>query len=112
METNSEGKRRRRSSAEVTQLVAEYEQSGMAQTEFCQLHDLALSTLARCLRRRRTATSANRLVGVDVIEKNSAYGRGHGSGLEVMLAHGRRIEVGADFDSGALQRLIKVLERI
>jgi hypothetical protein len=110
METNSEGKRRRRSSAEVRQLVAEYEQSGMAQSEFCQLHDLALSTLARCLRRRRTATSAHRLVGVDVIEKNGAYR--HGSGLEVILAHGRRIEVGADFDSGALQRLINVLERI
>src|SRR5512134_2006205 len=44
--------RRRRSRAEVEQLIVEYEASGLSRVEFCQKHGLALSTLARYQRRR------------------------------------------------------------
>ena len=38
--------------------------------------------------------------------------RDGGSGLSVVLSGGRRIEVGANVDGRALQRLVQVLETI
>jgi len=46
--------RKRRSSQEIRRLVTEFEASGLRQVEFCKQHRLALSTLQRGLKRRRT----------------------------------------------------------
>ena len=46
--------RKRRSSQEIRRLVTEFEASGLRQVEFCNNHGLALSTLQRGLKRRRT----------------------------------------------------------
>src|SRR5947209_5739456 len=58
---------KRRTRAEVQQLVAEFVSSGMRRSEFCQRRGLSFSTLDRHLkklrwkRRRKPISSANRL---------------------------------------------------
>jgi len=103
------GRRRRRSRAEAEQLAAEFEASGMSRTEFCREHGLALSTLARHQRRRREEqredTSCARWVAVELPQPHSAA-----SGLAVVLAGGRRIEVGRGFDARTLAQLVSLLE--
>src|ERR1019366_7583739 len=63
---------RRRTRAEVQQLVAEFVSSGMRRSEFCQSRALSFSTLDRHLkklrwkRRRKQISSAGRLVPVEL----------------------------------------------
>ena len=95
----------------MEQLVAEFEASGMRRVEFCQQHGLALSTLARYQRRRREAqredTGSARWVAVELSQPHSAA-----SGLAVVLAGGRRIEVGRGFDARTLAQLVSLLEPV
>jgi transposase-like protein len=110
-----EGRRRRRSRAEVEQLVAQYEGSGLRRQEFCERHGLSLSTLNRHRkgrRRRAEPVTAERLVAVEISEaKQSSRGK-HGSELLVLLASGRKIEVRDGFDTKLLQQVVRVLEQI
>jgi DNA-binding transcriptional ArsR family regulator len=63
---------KRRTRAEVQQLVAEFVSSGMRRSEFCQSRGLSFSTLDRHLkklrwkRRRKPISSAGRLVPVEL----------------------------------------------
>ncbi len=91
-------------------MVVEYEASGMSRVEFCQKHGLALSTLARYQRRRVQGQDA----GADpsrwlAVELTGAHPAG-ASGLAVVLAGGRRIEVGRGFEAQTLQQLLSLLE--
>ena len=107
--------RRRRSRAEVEQLVAEFETSGLNRTEFCRTHGLSLSTLNRYRNRRshpsRTAIETG-LVAVELSALRSNRNAGTGSGLAMVSANGWRIEVACGFDGVTLGRLLRVLERI
>ena len=102
--------KRRRSQAEIEQLVAEYEASGLGRTAFCQQRGLSLSTLVRYRRRQE------RTVGEDTVRKPWLAVEVCGatavaaSGLAVVLSGGRRIEVGRGFDADTLQRLLAVVE--
>ena len=49
--------KRRRSRAEIQQLMAEFEASGLGRTAFCQQRGLSLSTLARYRRRQEQTAS-------------------------------------------------------
>jgi hypothetical protein len=66
---------KRRTRAEVQQLVAEFVRSSMRRSEFCQSRGLSFSTLDRHLkkrhwkRRRRPVSSAGRLVKVELAAK-------------------------------------------
>src|SRR5579864_8380212 len=72
---------KRRSRAEVQQLVAEFVSSGMRRREFCQSRGLSFSTLDRHLkkrrlkRRRKRISSAGRLVPVELaaVKTGSSY---------------------------------------
>jgi hypothetical protein len=101
--------RRHRSRAEAEQLLVEFEASGMSRVEFCQKHGLALTTLARYQKRRRQAqgqdTGSGRWVAVELSTPQPAR-----SGLTLVLAGGRRIEVDRGFDSPTLPRLLSLLE--
>ena len=86
--------------------MVEFESSGLRPSEFRRKHGLALSTLQRGLKRRRSEvggpSEGNLLVEVKV-----AGSKGEGSGpgicaLEVVLAEGRRIEVRRNFDAETL----------
>src|ERR1700688_2305367 len=110
------GVRKRRSRQEIIHQVRGYENSGLRRSEFGHKHNLALGTLQRVLRKRRMEvdgqSESKRLVGVKMggVPRN---GSGPGTCcLEVVLAEGRRIEVGRDFDGETLARLIRTLEEI
>lgn len=106
--------KRRRSRAEIQQLVAEYEASGLGRTAFCQQRGLSLSTLAR-YRRRQELTAGGAAEGhwlaVEVPGSVPVAGGEEASGLAVVLPGGRRIEVDRGFDGDTLQRLLTVMER-
>ena len=102
--------RRRRSRAEAEQLVVEYKAGGMSREEFCRKHGLALSTLARYLRRREQGQDEDggpsRWLAVEL---SGAHPAG-ASFLAVVLTGGRRIEVGRGFDAQTLVQLVSLLE--
>jgi len=109
---------KRRTRAEVQQLVAEFVSSGMRRSEFCQSRGLSFSTLDRHLkkrrwkRRRRPVSSAGRLVTVELAARKSPAPHESSCGLAVVLPGGRRIEVHPDFDTSTFERLISVLEGV
>jgi hypothetical protein len=107
--------RRRRTRAEVEQLVAEFENSGMRRSEFCRSRGLCWGTLNRYLERQRRQRHAvkpvGRLLTVELAGP-SRTGQGESGGLAVVLASGRRIEVGSGFDTHTLERLVSALERV
>jgi hypothetical protein len=108
---------KRRTRADVQQLVAEFVSSGMRRSEFCQSRGLSFSTLDRHLkkrhrkRRRRSTPSAGRLVPVELAAKKSSTQHKPTCGLAVVLPGGRRIEVHPDFDTSTFERLVGLLER-
>jgi hypothetical protein len=109
---------RRRTRAEVQELVAEFMSSGMRRSEFCQTRGLSFSTLDRHLkklrwkRRRKPISSAGRLVPVELAARKSPPTQYEPiSGLAVVLSGGRRIEVQRDFDTTTFERLVSLLER-
>ena len=106
--------RRRRSRAQVEQLVAQYEASGLRRTEFCRKHEISLSTLNRYLARRREAQAEAACVNLMAVELSGARPadrKAQDSGLAVALAAGRRIEVARGFDAQTLVQLLGLLER-
>src|SRR5271167_3998891 len=108
---------RRRTRAEVQQLVAEFVGTGMGRSEFCRSRGLSFGTLNRHLkkqrwkRKSRRASSAGRLVPVELAPRKSPMQHEPSCGLAVVLSGGRRIEVHPDFDMNTLERLVSALER-
>jgi hypothetical protein len=109
---------KRRTRAEVQQLVAEFVNSGMRRSEFCQRRGLSFSTLDRHLKnrrwkkKRRPASSAGQLVPVELASRKSPMQYRASCGLTVVLQGGRRIEVHPDFDTNTFERLVSALERV
>jgi transposase-like protein len=107
---------RRRSSAEFRQLVKEFVQSSLRQSEFCRQRGVVLNTLKRYLKQERKAQRAGAgcgaLIAVEVAAASPAKTRESVGSLVVVLGSGRRIEVGERFDAATLARLVAVLERL
>jgi hypothetical protein len=109
---------KRRTRAEVQQLVAEFASSGMRRSKFCQSRGLSFSTLDRHLKKRRwkrkrsPVSSAGRLMPVELAAKKSPKRQEPSCGLTVVLPGGRRIEVHPDFDTSMFERLVNLLERV
>lgn len=114
-ENEAGSSRQRRSREEVRRLVDEFEASGSGRAEFCRNRGLALGTLQRHLRTRRSVTEAvsdrSRLVGVSVSPRLEAVSKPAETNLEVVLAKGRRIGIRPGFDPETLRELILALER-
>jgi hypothetical protein len=108
---------KRRTRAEVQELVAEFISSGMRRSEFCRSRGLSFGTLTRHLkkqrwkRKSRPACSSGQLVSVELATERSAAKHGSPSPLVVVLSAGRRIEVNLDFDANTFERLLSALER-
>jgi hypothetical protein len=104
---------KRRTRAEVQQLVAEFMSSGVRRSEFCQSRSLSFSTLDRHLKklrwkkRRKPISSAGRLVPVELAARKSTKQHERSCGLAVVLPGGRRIEVDPDFDRSTFERLVE-----
>jgi transposase-like protein len=107
---------RRRSSVEIRQLVEEFVQSGLRQSEFCRQRGVVLNTLKRYLKQdrkeQRAGAGCGALVAAEVTAASPAQARQADSSLAVVLSSGRRIEVGECFDAATLARLVTVLERL
>ena len=109
---------KRRTRAEVQQLVAEFVSSGMRRGELCRSRQLSFSTLDRHLKKRRwkkrrgPVSSAGRLVPVELAARKSLTQHESSCGLAVVLPGGGRIEVHPDFDTGTFERLVSALERV
>src|SRR5437016_2965314 len=108
---------KRRTRAEVQELVAEFMRSGMRRSEFCRSRRLSFGTLNRHLRKRRwkrksrAASSAGRLMPVEFAAGKSPPQHGASCRLAVVLPGGRRIEIHPDFDTSTFERLVSLLER-
>src|SRR5437588_12820311 len=108
---------KRRTRAEVQKLVAEFMSIGMGRSEFCRSRRLSFGTLNRHLKEQRwkrkspAASSAGRLVPVEVAARKSPTQHESSCGLAVVLRGGRRIEVHPDFDTSTFERLVSALER-
>jgi transposase-like protein len=104
-------RKRRRTRAEIRQMVNEFESGELTQVEFCRRHDLVLSTLGRYLRQERGASAADSdgLVAVELAKKKSDT-EPAGYGLSVVMGNGRRIVIEAGFDAATLERVVQVLE--
>jgi hypothetical protein len=108
---------KRRTRAEVQQLVAEFVSSGMRRSEFCQSRGLSFRTLDRHLKKRqwkrihRPVSSAGQLVAVELDARKSPKQHKPSCGLAVVLPGGRRIEVHPDFDTSTFERVVGILER-
>jgi hypothetical protein len=106
--------KRRRTRAEVEQLVAEFQRSGTTQKQFCLSHRLALSTLQRYLHhkpKKRKTPAQGKLVAVEVAGQSRWQEPEVGCGLGLVWANGRKLEVQRGFDEATLERLLNVLER-
>src|SRR6516162_2359440 len=110
--------RKRRTRAEVQQLVADFVSSGMRRSEFCRSRGLSFSTLDRHLKKRpwkrktRSTAADSQLLSVELAIKKSPSERDRSCALAVVLAGGRQIEVQPGFDVHTLERLISALERV
>jgi hypothetical protein len=114
---------RRRTRGEAERLAREFAASGLSRREFCERGGLKVSTLDAYRKRLRQRDGADRWVAVDIAgvtphatassigAKPIAYAVARPSGVAVVLAGGRRIEVERGFDPATLGALLRVLER-
>lgn len=108
---------RRRSLAEASQLVVEFEQSGLRRKEFCAARGLSVHTLDAWRRRASRPVGDEKIVPVELVEAHdSGRGRMFASSTQqcgqlcVVLPSGLRVEVEPGFDGVELRRLIAALE--
>jgi len=111
----------RRSRAEIERLVALFGSSGMGRVEFCRIHGVAVSTLARQLKKQRSKqlqTDGNgiersRLMAVELSTSAPVVASADRSAtLIVLLPNKHRIEIGRGFDPDTLAQLLTVLEKL
>jgi len=108
---------RRRSWAEASRLVVEFEQSGVRRKEFCAAHGLSMHTLDAWRRRAARPEVDEKIVPVELVERCDRGGKQmfagsaerHGQ-MRVLLRSGLRIEVEPGFDGLELRRLIAALD--
>jgi len=88
------------SKSEVRRIVEGYTKSGMTRRQYCEKHNIPITTLDYW---RRIQTRKPRLVEVTVETQPAA-------GFVLVLANGRRIESSWKFAEAELMRLIRVAE--
>jgi transposase-like protein len=93
--------KQKRNADDMRRAIDEFQKSGLTRREFCQRHDIAVTTLDYW---RRAQSGPARLVKVKVAASEPA------PGFTLSLANGRRIESGWSFSEAGLSRLIRVAE--
>jgi hypothetical protein len=100
-----------RSREAADELVREFESSGLSRKHFCEQRGLSLGTLDLYRKRRRLAEGGAEPSGALVQVKVSAEQGRAGSGLQLVLSGGLRVEVEENFDPATLKRLLSVIEQ-
>lgn len=92
-------------------LAAKFEGSGMSRRQFCERHNMALTTLDyyryRAGRNNKRGTPV-RLLPVNVLNIGIGTVR---DGLAIVLANGRRIEFRQPFTDSELAHLLRTVEQ-
>jgi hypothetical protein len=102
------GIRRYRSRAEAARLATEFRTSGLTRREFSEQHHVALNTLNRYISRYAgERPDKPQLLRVEVTKSVCKE-----SGVAVVLACGRRVELAKGFDAATLAEAVSVLERL
>lgn len=108
--------RRRRSGSEVARLVSEFLASGLSVAEFCRRRELARGTLVRHLKRLGQCPNQDqppqRWVQIQVARSGDTAASATASGLVLILAGDRRIELARGFDPATLRQLLSLLESL
>jgi hypothetical protein len=91
----------KRSAEQIRRLIEEYGASGWTRREFCERHDIPVTTLDYW---RRSQPGKPRLVEVEVAVNEIPQG------FTLILANGRRIESSWRFAEVELARLIQLVE--
>ena len=98
-------RRKRRSREQIAALVREFKSSGLTQRKFSENRGIALSELQRSLKIVRRAREPQLMaVQITATERNDRA-------LELMVAEGYRIKIGAGFCSTTLRRLLAHLSQ-
>jgi hypothetical protein len=120
----------RRLAAEWAALIDEWHKSGLSLPAFCQRRGLNSGTMQGwvykrthkgAIERARSIEDSTRACGEDlpaataflpvrIVGAELEYERTGRSGVEIVLGVGRRVVIGAGFDSETLRRVIAVLE--
>lgn len=95
---------RRRSPAEIANIVAQFEASGLSRRDFASLHDISVGSLARWLQRQPAPACAPKFVRVVPAAAPVAP-----SWFELALPDGRRLRIPVGCDEAALRSLLGVL---
>ena len=104
-------RRRWRSREAAEELVREFEASGLRRKQFCTKRRLSTCTLDLYRKRRRLAEGrAEPKGGLVRVQLSGEQGCG-GSGLQLVLSGGLRVEVAEGFDEATLKRLLAVIEQ-
>ena len=87
--------------------IQRWQQSGLSVRAFCDRHDLAPPSFYAWRRALQQRDAATTFLPVRVVSDQEPACT---SGLEVVLAGGRRVRVTPGFDPATLQQLLAVLE--
>ena len=103
------GIRRYRNRSEAEQLVRNFELSGLTRQQFCARNQVATNTFNRYVQRygarpEETGTE-EQLIAVEMMDAVALRAE-----VVVVLARGRRVEVGRGFDIQTLQQVVAALE--
>ena len=90
-------------------MVRDFESSGLTRRQFCAGNQVETNTFHRYMQRYAGAIGNNRaeqrLIPVEVIDSVAMRAE-----VVVVLAGGRRVEVGRGFDARTLQQVVSALE--
>ena len=94
--------------------MEEYLNSGLSLKAFCQQHHLDRKTLTRRLRQRQNAAGQSAQspgwLRVELPPEPDPVSVGAPSGVTLVVAGGRQIELARNFDAATLRQLLHVLE--
>jgi len=95
---------RRRTPAEIANIVAQFHASGLSRRDFARRHDVNIGSLARWLQRKPIAPDTPKFVRVVQAAAPTPL-----AWFELALSDGRRLRIPAGCDQGALRSLLSVL---
>jgi methylphosphotriester-DNA--protein-cysteine methyltransferase len=91
--------------------IKRWQKSGLTQTEYCRRNGLKWSTFHYWRKRLGSTTQAVTLVQVPVGFCQESRRPVSGHGLTLLLRDRYKVEIGDDFNSATLIRLVETLER-
>lgn len=100
--------RRRRSAAEVNEILRALEQSGVSRASFARKHGIGYSTLCSWIYRSRRRKDASPWIEVSDVMRTPSLTKA--SPYRVEWANGMSLELSRDFETGKVGELIHLIQ--